>query len=128
MLEQVQAIPDIVENGKKIPTTPSVEPKNIDSIPPVAEITINGEDDDVIKVTSCEKNDFSAEYSNDPDGDNTNLTYQGIGTNQEDLGNELSFEKKVYDKGLYEVSLIVTDEQGLTGEDSTCLLVGMICL
>lgn len=116
---------NIEENGNVATSKPAIEPKSVDFIPPSAHITINGEEEDVVKVTTCADNDFSAENSNDPDGDNTNLTYQWTGTNQEDLGTDLSFIKKFCDDGLYEVSLIVTDEQNLTAKDSACLLVGM---
>ena len=67
---------NIVESGKVVINIPVIEPKNVDFIPPIAAITVNGEEEDIIKVTTCVDNDFSAENSNDP-----------VGKNQEDLGN-----------------------------------------
>lgn len=92
---------------------------------PTALITINGEDVALAKLTPCVNNTFSALGSNDPDGNNDNLTYKWKGLDNQDLGTASTFNKTFCNKGLYEVALEVTDEQNLTGKDSVCFLVGL---
>jgi len=66
---------------------------------------------------------FDAKNSYDPDGNNQNLSYQWIDLNSYTISNNKSFVHKYDKKGLYEITLKVTDAQNLTAIDRICVLV-----
>ena len=115
------------ENGTPLALTPNaLEPKSADSVlPPVAVISVDGDDSELIKIEPHTEYTFSGSKSNDPDGDNHTLKYKWTDLNDDDLGTGVSIEKEFPKKGLYRTTLLVTDEQNLTDSVDVCLLVGL---
>ncbi len=109
-----------------VPATGNIEEKGeVKPIPPIAIVTANGSTE-LIEVPPCTTVEFSADQSSDPDGPDENLTFSWTSMRACPLDtNSSSFEHKFGTKGLYETTLIVTDEQNLTAIDRICVLVGI---
>jgi len=96
----------------------------IKPIPPVAVAHANGQYK-LIKVSNCESVTFDADSSYDPDGDSEKLSYVWSDLDKKVVSNDSSFKKMFSNKGLYEMTLTVTDEQNLTDVDRVCVLSGI---
>ncbi len=77
----------------------------------------------IFKSATSQLIKFDAKNSYDPDGNNHSLLYQWIDLNSYTISNSRSFVHKYDKKGLYEITLKVTDSQNLTAIDRVCVLV-----
>jgi len=96
----------------------------IEAIAPIAVAHANGQYK-MIKVSTCKIVTFDADSSYDPDGDSENLSYVWSDLDKKVVSTDSSFEKRFSKKGLYEMTLTVTDEQNLTDVDRVCILSGI---
>jgi len=108
---------NVIEKGNLGAEENSQEPK-----PPVS-IATGNDIDDWVEIEPCNTVHFNGDESNDPDGNDENLTFKWTDINGCILSEESSFEKKFEKKGLHEVILTVTDEQNLTAVDSVKVIV-----
>ena len=97
-------------------TTPMMAPQAI------AQVNNNKK---IIKASVYQLVRFDAGSSYDPDGNDLNLSYLWTDTNSHKVNNEKTFVRKYDQKGLYEITLTVKDEQNLTTVDKVCVLVGI---
>jgi PKD repeat protein len=96
----------------------------VPNIPPYA---IAHADDslEMIKISTCQTVHFDADSSYDPDGNDQNLSYLWSNKHSLIVSDERSFNHRYDKKGLYEMTLIVVDEDNLTAIDRVCVLVNM---
>lgn len=102
--------------------TPTVlVPLNVDaSLPPSATIFVNGCDKEHV-IQGCKALHFEVE-SNDPDGNNDNLTF-AWSLDDVLISDKQSFCHKVEGAGTHSVKVLVTDETNTTGSDTVEVLV-----
>ncbi len=68
---------------------------------------------------------LDATNSYDPDGNNKRLTYIWTNNQKNIISNKKNFVQRYNKKGLYEVTLEVTDEQQLSSKDKVYILVDL---
>jgi hypothetical protein len=90
------------------------------SLPPSATILVNNCDKESI-VQGCKALHFEVE-SNDPDGNNDNLTFAWT-IDDILISDKQSFCHKVEGVGIHTVQVVVTDEENTTGSDSVDVIV-----
>jgi hypothetical protein len=112
---------NVIEKGNLDPQNSSNDPK-----PPVAVATVN-ESDFNITVKPCEVVYFDANNSTDPDGNISNMSYIWTQQDNYELSDEKAFSYKFKNKGTYEITLTITDEQNLTDTDSLLVIVKNSC-
>jgi hypothetical protein len=103
-------------NGKVDTFTPTeLIPLDVNaSLPPLATILVNGCDKESI-VQGCKALHFEVE-SNDPDGNNDNLTF-AWSIDDILISDKQSFCHKLEGVGVHSVKVVVTDEENVTASD-----------
>ena len=96
-------------------------------VAPVAVATINENDFNTTVVTPCEEVYFDSNYSTDPDGNVSNMTYSWDQLEGYHLSDDSAFSYRFEYAGSYEIILTVTDEQNLTSTDSVLVNVESSC-
>lgn len=102
------------------------EPKDFE-VPNIVPTAIAYANDslEMIKIATCESVHFDGSSSYDPDGNDQNLSYMWSDMNSTIMSNEKSFTHRYDKKGIYETTLVVTDEQNLTANERVCVLVNI---
>jgi len=115
-------IVDIGVKGEVDAFTPTaLTPLNVNaSLPPSATILVNGCDKEHV-VQGCKATHFEVQ-SNDPDGNNDNLTFAWT-LDDILISDKQSFCHKVEGLGVHHVKVVVTDEENATATDILEVLV-----
>ena len=116
--------PKVIENGTGTPQ--GEEKKKIEPIPPIAVATMN-ENDFNITIKPCDVVYFDSNKSTDPDGNVSSMSYVWSKLDGSTISEEKSFFHKFNSKGVYEITLTVTDEQDLNSTDTVLVTVKSPC-
>ncbi len=108
--------PNPVNPTGKLPNTPAVN-KNI------SPISIINDGNGYININNCETVQFTGENSYDEDGNITAYSWTDMDNNI--LETQMSFDRQFCTNGIYEKTLVVTDDDNATGISRVCILVGI---
>jgi len=102
----------------------NLETKNDpEPLPPVAVIYTNEHDLDIATTSKCKPVEFSGKGSYDDQSEDLQYNWTDLHGNH--MSSDEEFKHKFSKKGLYEVTLTVTDKDNLTAVDKVCILSGL---
>ena len=92
---------------------------NRDAVPKI----LNEDDVDVAQTSKCKPVEFSGKGSYDDQSEDLQYNWTDLHGNQ--MSSDEEFKHRFSKKGLYEVTLTVTDKDNLTAVDKVCILSGL---